>query len=150
MLSSTYSTTIIPDARARCFLYFVSAACALAGVVAITLWPWSPGVRAAGSLLWLAYWSTSFTYHLRAVAGIRTYVVSEDGAVRVISAGGRSKMAYLRAGTTVGGGSAWLRFECPGHRPWSELVIGPAGADKQLKNKDWRRLQVICRHLPAC
>ena len=150
MSSGTYSTTIIPDTSARRLLFAISVACALAGVGAIALLPWPWPARGALVLAWLGYWSFHLSGQLRATAGIRAYTIHEDGAVRIARDDAGPVMARLRGGTTVGRQSAWLRFESPGRRAWGELVIGPNGADKQLKNKDWRRLQVICRHLSAC
>jgi hypothetical protein len=86
----------------------------------------------------------------QSVSKALAYEISGDGSVRVLTSAGRSFAARIAPGTTVAGRFAWLRFRSPGLRAWGELVIGPPGVDKQLKNKDWRHLQVICRHLSAC
>ena len=147
--SSTYSARIIPDRALRACVFGVMATCGLAGVWVIAGLPWSPVVRMLG-VAWAASLVADGFRLGRGYSDARSYVVRADGDADVISPDGPACRARLAAGTTVYAGFAWLRFERPGGGSWGELVRRPSDDGKHLKNKDWRRLQVICRHLSAC
>ena len=150
MLSTTYSARISPEPRARFCVFGVALGCCVAALISIASlpapWPW----RAALACAWLLGSVVGLRRYQYAVRSALEYDIRSDGGVRVLAAAGRSFEAQLTAGTTVTAGFAWLRFASPGRLSWGEFVLRPSAADKRLKNKDWRRLQVICRHLPAC
>ena len=68
--------------------------------------------------------------------------VAAGGLVERQSPDGSWQPARLCAGSVVLARIAWLRIDGPGLRPYAELV----GARSQ-PSEDWRRLQVIWRHI---
>jgi hypothetical protein len=70
--------------------------------------------------------------------------VHHDGSVQVWGADGRCTPAALTAGSIVTSGLAWLRLGRSGGGQYRLLL-----RRKAAENKDWRRLQVIWRHLGA-
>lgn len=150
MSSSTYSSRISPDDGARRIVLAVAAGLSAAGLVSIALLPFAWPARAGLAAVWLLASALRSYYYRQSLSKASGYEILADGSVRVLGGAGRSYAARIAPGTTIAGRFAWLRFRSAGAGTWGELVIGPRGVDKQLKNKDWRRLQVICRHLSAC
>ena len=148
--SSTYSARISPEYRLRIAVLALSVALGFAGAVIVVTLPWPPPARLALLLGWAAGMLLRVAQQRRAFRSVRAYVIHPGGDVEVVSADGRATSARLVDGTTVFAGLAWLRFGTARGRRWGELVRAPRGGGKRLKNKDWRRLQVICRHLGAC
>jgi hypothetical protein len=80
----------------------------------------------------------------------RGYAAS--GALRIAAGGqverqtpdGAWEPATLCAGSLVLARFAWLRIAAAGGRPYAELVSARSHA-----SEDWRRLQVIWRHIGA-
>jgi len=150
MSSSTYSARIYPDNVLRLSVLGIAAVFGAVGAWIIVGLPWPAVFRWLLGTAWLALLSFDAFRLGRRYSNARLYVIHPGGDVDVASRRGRTSRARLAAGTTVYAGLAWLRFRHPGGGSWGELVCRPAGGDKRLKNKDWRRLQVICRHLSAC
>ncbi len=105
----------------------------------------APGaVKLLGAAAWLLVggrdlWLIAAGY--KRCARIR---LNHDGSVQVWSRNGRCVAATLAAGSVVTSGFAWLRIELTGDRNCRLLLRRNAA-----QSKDWRRLQVIWRHLGA-
>jgi len=110
-------------------LLVIAFAAALKGVLAIT-WIGLCGYE------WLAFWrGYAVGGNLRIAAG---------GSVDRQCSDGTWQPARLCPGSLVMPRFAWLRVAPAGARPYAELVIA-AGHETE----DWRRLQVIWRHIGA-
>ena len=110
-------------------LLLLAVATALKGVLAI-IWVGLCGYE------WLAFWQGYATGEkLRIAAGGLAERQRRDGTW---------EPASLRAGSVVLPRIAWLRVTPRRGRPYAELV----GAANQ-GSEDWRRLQVIWRHIGA-
>lgn len=70
--------------------------------------------------------------------------VEPGGTLLVYDADECCSLATLQPGSIVLGRAAWLRFQDSDGRRHVELL-----RRKTVQNKDWRRLQVIWRHLGA-
>lgn len=68
--------------------------------------------------------------------------MSAGGAVEVVGQDGGWRAATLQNGSVVLSEFAWLRIETCDGRKVVELLRGNC-----RKNKEWRRLQMIWRHL---
>jgi hypothetical protein len=77
-------------------------------------------------------------------AGGEALRIAAGGHVERRSPGGAWEPARLRAGSLVLARIAWLRIAAPGVRPYAELVSA-----RSHTSEDWRRLQVIWRHIGA-
>lgn len=97
-----------------------------------------------GAAAWLAVGGRDLWLIAKGYKQCEHIRVHHDGSVQVRAADGRCVTATLSAGSIVTAGLAWLRIELPGGRQYRLLLRG-----KAMENKDWRRLQVIWRHLGA-
>jgi hypothetical protein len=102
---------------------------------------WRAGILAAGLLP--AYAGLARTWRAyRRSTGYRLYA---DGSIDVLQADGGRRPAVYAAGSVILPGVAWLCVRAADGASWGELVTG-----KARSNRDWRRLQVICRQIAAC
>ncbi len=150
MSSGMYSARITPEKRGRRTVVGLGVCLAALGLLSLGMLPVGWSLRAGLWAAWLLLSVVGILRHRRHSALARGYEIGCDGSVRVLTGGGRSFVTRLTAGTTVYPRMAWLRFRSSGRGRWGELVLYPPECDKRLKNKEWRRLQVICRHLSAC
>jgi hypothetical protein len=142
--STYYWAEIAPDSRLR-FLVLVSGAVLfLAGLALI---PWLALARTAEGVLAIA-WTVLCGREWRALQ--RGY--ARNGTLRVAAGGlverqcrdGSWRPARLCAGSIIATRFAWLRI-----RPRSGLRYAELVSRKSQKSEDWRRLQVIWRHIGA-
>ena len=135
--SSEFAVLITPDPLMRQCVLASGSILALVGAWLLATAGLPPGLRIGIVLLWLIDSGRRLYAHrqgFRAVAAIR---LSSDGAVEVISPGGRSLPARLVTGTVIHRHVAWIRLErtrrCHGEllrRSWIGLA-------------DWHRLCLI-------
>lgn len=97
------------------------------------------GIAAWGMLGAHDLWHIAFGY--KRCERIR---VHHDGRVQVWEPNGRCATATLGAGSVVTSGLAWLRIRLADGGHYRLLL-----RRKAAENNDWRRLQVIWRHLGA-
>jgi hypothetical protein len=82
---------------------------------------------------------------LRAYRACVLLTLHADGSVEIEAADGGRREARLLPGSVVLRQWAWLRIRSPAAPAWAELLT-PGAQDRE----QWRRFQVICRHLTAC
>jgi len=142
--SNTFSSNLIPDPQLRRLVLGTGAGAALGGVAAIVElpleWPW----RAAAIGFWMLVcgrdlWLITAGY--KHCARIR---IEHTGNMLVFASDDCSSVATIGAGSIVLWNFAWLRFRSESGRRHVELI-----RRKTAQDKDWRRLQVIWRHLGA-
>lgn len=117
---------------------------AIAGAAVIVLLPLAAFLRAAIAVAWLACCFREWRSSRRGHARTRAVRLCGDGGIEVRLVGEGWQPAALAPGSVVLPGIAWLRIAAPGGLCHGELVTGNC-----RKNKDWRRLQVIWRHVGA-
>ena len=110
----------------------------------VALLPVSAGLEAVLALVWLVLSGRECHATWRGYAGGGAMRIAADGEVRVQCRSGRWQPASLRPGCVVLPRIAWLRIDPEGMQPYAELVT----AESQ-ESEDWRRLQVIWRHIGA-
>ncbi len=145
MSSAIFSSRIRPEAGLRAVVLGSGLAFALVGVAIIAYLPLALQWRAAGAAAWLSASAFEWILVARAYRDSRSYTVFADGSIDIESAGGARMAAVFAAGSVVLPGIAWLRLRAADGRQWGELIRGNSGEDE-----DWRRFQVICRHVAAC
>ncbi len=114
----------------------------LAGLLVIVTWPIDPGWRVVLAATWSAFGSWELA-QLRRVYMTYGYIeVGSDGSVRLAGNDHTTVVAELLPGSVLLGHVGWLLLKTPDGSRSAELMYG-----NPRKNKDWRRLQVIWRHL---
>lgn len=116
----------------------------LAGLALVPLVPVSAVQKAVLAMAWLVLSGRECHAFWRGYAGGGALRVAADGQVLRQCRDGGWQPARLCPGSVVLPRLAWLRLEPPGMRPYAELVRA-----KTQKSEDWRRLQVIWRHIGA-
>jgi len=119
-------------------------AAAIGGIIAVVSLPFALGWRALGAGLW----ALACCYELRAITcahrNCHLVRIEQDGNILVTMTDGSCMPATLSAGSVVLASFAWLRFTAENGRRHVELFRRESPG-----SKDWRRLQVIWRHLGA-
>lgn len=135
-------TELTPEPRLR-GLVLVSGwlACALGSAVIFLLpVPWLVRIAAAGGWVIVNGRELAAVYDgYRRYRRVRFY---SSGDIELQTDAGDWQAAQLVNGSIVLGGIAWLRMQTCDGRRFAELLRG-----KSRKNEDWRRFQVIWRHL---
>ncbi len=122
----------------------IASGCVLlvAGLVCVTGLPLSPRQRIAVGVVWLLLVAREVRLTRCAYIRYRYIRVFHDGSVSLLSANGTALAARILPGSMLLRSFGWLRFEAADGTRSSELVYGNC-----RKNKGWRRLHVIWRHL---
>ena len=114
------------------------------GFLMILALPVAPLWRVFGAVLWLLASSREMLVIAKGHKRCQHIRIEHNGDMQITAPDGCCSPATLRAGSVVLSRIAWLRFESQNGQQFAELMRG-----KCRKNKDWRRLQVIWRHLGA-
>ena len=144
MSSTTYSAEIRTDKRLRRFVLLFGLGMALIGVLVIVLLPVSAAGRALGVAGWSCWSGWELLTYWRAYgrwSGIRLFA---DGKTELLG-GGECCAASVLPGSIVLSEMAWLRIRAENGDTWGELVSG-----NHRESEEWRRFQVIFRHLNTC
>ena len=114
------------------------------GIVLILILPLPPALRAAGGLVWAiwAYWEISRLE--RGFGQCFEIRVHASGDVEIADDNGDWAPASLLPGSLVLRKLGWLRLQTTDGRTMVEPVRGDTS-----RGQDWRRLQVIWRHIGA-
>jgi len=144
MLSSTYSAEIRLDRRLRRVVLISGLGLALTGAGLILLLPLGLPARLLAFLGWFCWSGRELLTYWRAYGRWSVCKLAADGEIELI---GREECctATVAPGSIVLSEVAWLRIRAENGDIWGELVAG-----KQRESKDWRRFQVIFRHLNTC
>lgn len=118
---------------------------ALLGLVIILTMPLPAWSRSVAVFIWLGYSTLgglTLSRHYQRIVGYRLYA---DGSIDLTHRDGSHSTGRLAAGTVLLPRLGWLRVRGSGRSAWGELVVGDCRTSEQ-----WRRFQVICRHVVAC
>lgn len=119
-------------------------AAAIGGIIAVVSLPFALGWRALGAGLWALACCYELWAITRAQSNCQLVRIEQDGNILVTMTDGSCMPATMSAGSVVLASFAWLRFTAENGRRHVELFRRESPG-----NKDWRRLQVIWRHLGA-
>ena len=120
------------------------ASALVCGALAIATLPAGMSWKSLGVASWLAVGSRDLWLIAAGYKRCARIRLHPEGSVQIFSYRGHAAAATLCAGSIVTAGFAWLRIELAGGRRLGLLLRRNAS-----ENKDWRRLQVIWRHLGA-
>ena len=144
MASNAYSAELQVDPTLRRIVILSGTGLLLAGVAAVMTLPVPPAQRVVAALLWAAWCAWSIW---RLNGRWRTYValrVSADRRVTLCDRNGEWRDATLVPGSILLQDWGWIRLRTGGGPAFAE----PLRAARQNR-RDWRRLQVIWRHIGA-
>ncbi len=144
MSSTSYSANLTPDPRLRTTVLCSGRALFGIGLAVILSLPLSTLIRSLVSLSWLAMafvQTRDLRLGFESTMSIRLH---EDGSVEVRDTHRQWLPGSLLTGSIVLARLAFLRIQLDNGRQIVELLRGDA-----RKSHDWRRLQVIWRHVGA-
>lgn len=145
MSSSGYWSTIRPDKCLRSVVLGLGCLLLAFGTWIIMTLPLGTYWRVPMLLLWVAVTAAEIGLLLRAYRLSTGYRLYADGTIEIMTAAGERRLGRFAAGSVILPGIAWLRIRPVVGCAWGELIAG-----NSRKNKEWRRLQVVCRLVGAC
>lgn len=145
--SSTYSACLYPEPLLRAVVLAAAVTAGLAGIAVITLLPpillpLGVSFRWVAAVVWLAYSLLELWRLVRAYRIVASLAVAADRSVELVGRDGERIAARLQPSSLILPRLAWLRLKTDCGLRYGELLCG-----NSRKNKDWRRLQVIRRHV---
>ncbi len=144
MSSSTYSAEIRLDRRLRRVVLISGLMLAMTGGGLILLLPIGMPGKVAGLLGWLCWSGRELLTYWRVYGRWSALKLFADGETKLIGCD-ECCAATVLPGSIVLSEMAWLRIRAENGDVWGELVAG-----NHRESKDWRRFQVIFRHLNTC
>lgn len=144
MSSNTYSTCLTPDPRLRMIVvYSGRLLCAVGCALLLTL-PLDIEWRFLLCVCWLVSGWLELSRMQRGHADCRAIRLQAGGGIEVLNGDQKWVPAALQRDSVVFARLAWIRARGKGGNRYAELLSGDARACYE-----WRRLQVIWRHIGA-
>jgi hypothetical protein len=135
---------LIPEPLLRRIVLGTGAGAAVGGVVTIALLPLDWSWRALLALLWAIVCSRDLWIIVAGHRRCSRIRIEQNGNMLVYASDGCCTAATICSGSLVLQHLAWLRFRSDDGCRHVELM-----RHKTAQDKDWRRFQVIWRHLGA-
>jgi len=140
--SSTYSAELYPEVALRRTVLLVGMGLHAVGVALILTTPLHPAAKILGSSGWLLLALWEFLRLRRGFARCCRLRVTVDGGLLLLDPDGSWQAARLLRGSVVLRRVAWIRCRTERGQHCAELARGNC-----RESEDWRRLQVIWRHI---
>ena len=144
MSSTAYSTCLDADPGLRRLTLVLALAFAGVGLLLIAMMPAGAFVRGAAAAAWLLVCVRDITGFRRGYGRYRRLSIDQDRQLRLLDVGGNWRPARVLPGSIVLRRYAWLRICDDEGLVFAEPVRGRCRA-----NPEWRRLQVLWRHVGA-
>ena len=142
MSSTPFSTELTPESRLRQIVLGSGALLVGVGIVVIMTLPVAAHWRWPGVGLWGVAGVREILVIARGYQRYRRIRIDSSGAIELLRPRGDWMAVEVQAGSVVLQKLAWLRFRLPDGSPCAELLRGST-----RENEDWRRFQLIWRHL---
>lgn len=144
MSSSAYSACLTADPKLRSIVINSGRLLGVVGLILILTLPIAMSLRIAACLLWalLSRWELR-QFH-RGYCSYLAIRISVGNEVRLLNQNQEWVAAQLLGGSVVLGSLAWLRLKTADGHQFAELLRGD-----RRQSRDWRKLQVIWRHIGA-
>jgi len=142
--SNEYFAELRPDPLLCRVVSWSGAALAVVGLVACTLLSLSPAIRMAACLAWCVVAAVELRRLHRSARACTAFRVMADGTAAVRARDGEWQPAALQAGGILLRRCGWLRLRTMAGR----TIVQPVRRSA-CERRDWRRLQVIWRHVGA-
>ncbi len=144
MSSTNYSAELIPDAALRRTVIVTGILATAGGAAASATLPVLPAAKLIAAVLWSALGARELTHIAKGNKTCSRIEIDATGTVQVFGPNGCCRTATIDSGSIVLRRVAWLRLRGPAGERHAEL-LGPGAS----RSHDWRRFQVIWRHLGA-
>ena len=144
MSSTAFSTELRPEPLLRIAVQLSGLTTLFFGLLALILMPVGSVWRIPACLLWLFYGIQELRTIRAAYSQYFAVNIDAVGEVRLVARSGEHHAAVLLPGSVLLPSCAWLRFKTENGLVFGELMRG-----NSRESKDWRRLQVIWRHIGA-
>lgn len=144
MSSKAYSAHLTPEPWLRIVVIISGRLLFAAGLALILTLELSVTIRAAGSLLWLIVGKLELRRVQSGFDDCMAVRVHADGRIEVLNANREWQSCKLLSGSIVLRNLAWLRLQ-----PSSGPALAEPFHGNVRHDHDWRRLQVIWRHIGA-
>ena len=142
-MSSVKYAACLPVSRTLRGIVLASGALlSLSGIPIVLHWPIDAGWRVVLAIAWSAFSWRELGAMRRAYMTFCHIEVEVGGAIALGNRAHVSATAELLPGSILLGRVGWLRLKTADGLRTAELIYG-----NPRKNRDWRRLQVIWRHL---
>jgi len=142
--STAYFAEITPEPFLRRIVLWSGVTLALAACLIILGLPVAAWLRLAGCGLWAAMAARELRQLRRAWRACRRLRFLAGGAIELLEADGQWHAASLESGSVLLRKTGWIRLRNRRGGRHGELLRGDARS-----SPDWRRLQVIWRHVGA-
>ena len=144
MSSTAYFAEITPEPALRRIVLWSGVTLVVVACVIILSLPLAPWLRLAACGLWTALAGRELRHLQRAWRACRRLRFSADGGIELLEADGQWHAASLEAGSVLLQKAGWVRLRNRHGDRYGELFCGDP-----RRSPDWRRLQVIWRHVGA-
>ena len=144
MSSNRYSSTLKPDPWLRILVLSSGRLLIAAGLVLILILDIAAGLRALAGVLWIVAGRHELRVLQRGFDALLAIRLYSDGSVAVLNNHKEWQPGECESGCIVLQKLVWLRLRTADGARFTELLCGDARRDH-----DWRRLQVIWRHIGA-
>ena len=142
MSSVAYEARLRANNTLRQIVLVSGGVLSLSGAIVILNWPFNFAWRAGMTLAWFAFSCRELAVLRRAYMAFSYMDVGMHGAITLGRYSKSPVSAELLPGSVLLSHVGWLRLQAADGTRFAELVAG-----NPRKNKDWRRMQVIWRHL---
>ena len=139
-----YSAELHPEPRLRRLVLASGIMLFIAGLLLILRLPVAATYRSAIAVFWLALNAYEWFSNRRAYARFGILRIDAEGRIECRNGDGAWQAHGLRSGSIVLARFAWLRLTAADGLRYAELLYGDA-----RESDDWRRFQVIWRHVGA-
>jgi hypothetical protein len=140
--SIAYFAELRPDPQLRRIVLCTGSSLAACGLVVIASLPWSPALLFSGGAAWAGLSGWELLRLRRAWIDSLRLRVGADGGVMILGADGEWCPASLLDGGVLLRRWGWVRLRSGSGTVFAEPLRGSC-----RKSHDWRRLQVIWRHV---
>ena len=144
MSSNSYSAYLTPDPWLRIVVLTSGRLLLAAGLALILTLDLDAAIRAAGSLLWMAVGRFELRRLQNGFNFCQAVRMHSDGHVEVLNTRMEWQSCCLLSGSLLLRNLAWLRLQ-----PASGPTLAEPFRGSARDSHDWRRLQVIWRHIGA-
>ena len=144
MSSNSFSTCLTPDPWLRIIVVMSGQLLVAAGLVLILMLDLDTAIRALFCLVWIAAGRHELVQIERGFDSLTAVRLSSGGEITVLNNDQEWLPVTLQTGSVVLRNIAWLRLRAANGENFVELLRGDA-----RQSQEWRRLQVIWRHIGA-
>ena len=144
MSSISYSTCLTPDPWLRITVLTSGQLLIAAGIVLILTFNLDIAIRATRCFAWFIAGCYELAHIERGFESCNAVRLSSDGEIAVLNNDQEWLPVTLQTGSIVLRNYAWLRLRAANGDNFVELMHG-----NSRQSEEWRRLQVIWRHIGA-